>query len=153
SDDATLQVFWIDAPPTLEEYQMLREIHETILLALRDLSEVNRQAVIGFYLQGYSYEELSQLLGVPISPLKGRLFQGRKLLKTLLRSLAETHMHPISKQRKEQKMTTNDLVELQIDSLRTLLLTRQHLVILHDPQTERGLPIRLTASEADALVV
>ncbi len=52
SDDVTLQVFWIDAPPTLEEYQMLREIHETILLALGNLSEVNRQAVIGYYLQG-----------------------------------------------------------------------------------------------------
>jgi RNA polymerase sigma-70 factor, ECF subfamily len=153
SDDATLQVFWIDAPPTLEEYQMLREIHETILLALGDLSLVNRQAVIGFYLQGYSYEELAQLLGVPVSTVKGRLFQGRKLLKTLLRPLADTLLHPGSKQRKEQNMTTDDLVELQIDSLRTLLLTRQHLGILRDPQTERGLPIRLTAAEADALVV
>jgi RNA polymerase sigma-70 factor, ECF subfamily len=153
SDDVTLQVFWIDAPPTLEEYQMLREIHATILLALGDLSEVNRQAVIGFYLQGYSYEELAQLLSVPISTVKGRLFQGRKLLKTLLRPLAETHLQPISKQRKEQSMTTDDLVELQLDSLRTLLLTREHLVILRDPQTERGLPIRLTASEVDALDV
>jgi RNA polymerase sigma-70 factor, ECF subfamily len=153
SDDATLQVFWINAPPTLEEYQMLREIHEAILLALGDLSEVNRQAVIGFYLQGYSYEELAQLLGVPISTVKGRLFQGRKLLKTLLRPLADTLLQPISKQRKEKNVTTDDLVELQIDSLRTLLLTRQHLVILRDPQTERGLPIRLTASEADALGV
>src|SRR5260370_36611502 len=150
SDDATLQMFWIDAPP-LEEYQTLREIHETILLALRDLSEVNRQAVIGFYLQGYSYEELAQLLGVPVSTVKGRLLQGRQQLKTLLRPLADTLLQPMSKQRKEQKMTTDDLVELQIDSLRTLLLTRQHLVILRDPQTERGLPIRLTASEADAL--
>jgi RNA polymerase sigma-70 factor, ECF subfamily len=153
SDDATLQVFWIDAPPTLEEYQTLREIHETILLALEDLSLVNRQAVIGFYLQGYSYEELAQLLGVPVSTVKGRLFQGRKRLKTLLRPLADTLLQPISKQRKEQNMTTDDLIELQIDSLRTLLLTRQHLVILRDPQTERGMPIRLTASEADALVV
>jgi len=152
SDDATLQMFWIDAPP-LEEYQTLREIHETILLALRDLSEVNRQAVIGFYLQGYSYEELAQLLGVPVSTVKGRLFQGRQQLKTLLRPLADTLLQPISKQRKEQKMTTDDLVELQIDSLRTLLLTRQHLVILRDPQTERGLAIRLTSSEADALIV
>jgi RNA polymerase sigma factor (sigma-70 family) len=42
SDDATFQVFWIDAPPTLEEYQMLREIHEAILQALGDLSLVNR---------------------------------------------------------------------------------------------------------------
>ncbi len=153
SDDATLQLFWIDAPPTVEEYQTLREIHETILLALGDLSEVNRRAVIGFYLQGYSYEELAQLLGVPVSTVKGRLFQGRKLLKTLLRPLADTLLQPDSKQRKEQKMITDDLVELQIDSLRTLLLTRQHLVILRDPQTERGLPIRLTPSEADALLV
>jgi RNA polymerase sigma-70 factor (ECF subfamily) len=152
-DDATLQVLWIAAPPTLEEYQMLREIHETILLALADLSLVNRQAVIGYYLQGYSYEELAELLGVPVSTVKGRLFQGRKLLKTLLRPLADTLLYPIGKQRKEQNMTTHDLVELQIDSLRTLLLTRQHLVILRDPQTERGLPIRLTASEVDALVV
>jgi RNA polymerase sigma-70 factor, ECF subfamily len=52
NDDVTLRVLWIDAPPTMEEYQMLREIHETILLALGDLSLVNRQAVIGFYLQG-----------------------------------------------------------------------------------------------------
>ena len=153
SDDATLQMFWSDAPPTLEQYQMLREIDETILLALGDLSEVNRQAVIGFYLQGYSYEELAQLLGVPISTVKGRLFQGRKLLKTLLRPLADTLLQPIDTQRKEQNMTTDDLVELQIDSLRTLLLTRQHLVILRDPQTERGIPIRLTASEADALII
>jgi len=56
---------------------MLREIHEAILLALGDLSEVNRQAVIDFYLQGYNYEELAQLYGVPISTVKGRLFQGR----------------------------------------------------------------------------
>lgn len=137
SDDATLQMFWIDAPP-LEEYQTLREIHETILLALRDLSEVNRQAVIGFYLQGYSYEELAQLLGVPVSTVKGRLFQGRQQLKTLLRPLADTLLQPISKQRKEQKMTTDDLVELQIDSLRTLLLTRQHLVILRFTHPERS---------------
>src|SRR5215467_7519769 len=152
-DDATLQVLWIDAPSTVEEYQVMREIHETILLALGDLSEVNRQAVIDFYIQGYSYEELAQLYGVPISTVKGRLFQGRKLLKTLLRPLADTLLQPASMQRKEQNMTTDALVELQIDSLRTLLLTRQHLVILRDPQTERGLPIRLTASEADALVV
>lgn len=152
-DDATLRVLWIDAPPTVEEYQALREMHKTILLALGDLSEVNRQAVRGFYLQGYSYEEPAQLYGVPISTVKGRLFQGRKLLKTLLRPLADTLLHPSSIQRKEQNMTTDDLVDLQIDSLRTLLLTRQHLVILRDPQTEWGLPIRLTTSEADALVV
>src|SRR6266700_3556482 len=126
-DDAMTQVVWTDAPATLEEYQMEREIHETILQALHDLSSVNRQAVIGFYLHGYSYEELAQLLDVPVSTVKGRLFQGRKLLKMLLRPLAETLLQPLGKQRKEQNMTTSDLVELQIHSVRLLLLT-QHYV-------------------------
>lgn len=38
-------------------------------------------------------------------------------------------------------------------ALRRLALTRQHLVILRDPQTRHGLPIPLTATEADALEV
>lgn len=50
-------------------------------------------------------------------------------------------------------MITEDLVELQFDSLRRLELNRQHLVILRDPQTKQGLPIPLTATEADALEV
>jgi uncharacterized protein len=50
-------------------------------------------------------------------------------------------------------MTTEDLVELQFDSLRRLELTRQHLVILRDPQTRQGLPIHLITTEADALEV
>ena len=152
-DDAMTQVVWTDAPATLEEYQMEREIHETILQALHDLSSVNRQAVIGFYLHGYSYEELAQLLDVPVSTVKGRLFQGRKLLKMLLRPLAETLLQPLGKQRKEQNMTTSDLVELQIHSVRLLLLTQHYVAVLRDPHTERAIAIRLTPSEADTLVV
>ena len=48
-------------------------------------------------------------------------------------------------------MTTSDLVELQLDSFRTLIPTLQHAVILRDPLTQRGLPILLTASEAKTL--
>ena len=115
SDDATLQVFWIDAAPTLEGYQMLREIHETILLALGDLSEVNRQAVIGYYVQGYSYEELAELLGVPVSTVKGRLFQGRKLLKTLLRPLADEYPSDEERPvRDPRAMRTFDIVSLRL---------------------------------------
>jgi RNA polymerase sigma-70 factor (ECF subfamily) len=73
---------------------MEKEIQESILLVLRNLSLVNRQAVVGFYLQGYSYEEIAQLLSIPVSTVKGRLFQERKQLKTLLRPLAESLMVP-----------------------------------------------------------
>ncbi len=38
------------------------------------------RAVIGYYIDGYSYRELAMLLGVPISTIKGRLFFGRRQL-------------------------------------------------------------------------
>lgn len=153
NEDDTIQTLWIDAPLTLEEYQAEKEIHETILQALQDLSHVNRQAVIGFYLQGYSYEELAQILDVPVSTVKGRLFQGRQQLRTLLRPLADTLFQPLGKQRKEQNMPASDLVELQIHSVHLLLLTQHYVAILHDSQSERGLAIRLTPAEADALAL
>jgi len=34
SDEDMTQTFWIDSPPTPEEYQMEKEIQESILLAL-----------------------------------------------------------------------------------------------------------------------
>ncbi len=147
-------LLWIETSPTMEEYQLEREIHEAILLALQDLSPAHRQAVIGFYLQGYHYEELAGRLGVPVSTVKWRLFQSRQMLKTLLRPLAETLLYPIeSKQRKGKNMTTEDLVALHFDSLRRLPFTRQYLVILRDPASSRGLPVSLTESEFNALEV
>lgn len=107
--------------------------------------------MIGFYLQGYRYEELAQLLDVPVSTVKWRLFQGRKLLKTPLRPLAETLLHP--SKRKGENMTTEDLVALHFDSLRRLPFTRHYLVILRDPASSRGLPVPLTESEFNALEV
>jgi RNA polymerase sigma-70 factor, ECF subfamily len=56
-EESMTHLLWIETSPTMEEYE--REIHEAILLALQDLSPANRQAVVGFYLQGYHYEELT----------------------------------------------------------------------------------------------
>ncbi len=150
-DDEALQILWSHTSPTLEDVIAAHEINDDILTALQALSEVNRQAIVGFYLEGYSYGELAQLLGVSVSTVKGRLFQGRQQLKASLQPLADSVLRPTDRQRKEYIMDAPELTELQIDSLRTLLLTRQRLVILRDPQSERGLPIQLTQAEADAL--
>ena len=50
-------------------------------------------------------------------------------------------------------MPASDLVELQIHSVHLLLLTQHYVAILHDPQSKRGLAIRLTPAEADALAL
>jgi RNA polymerase sigma factor (sigma-70 family) len=62
--------------PNLEKVVAMRETHDTIVAALRELSIVNREAVVGYYIQGYSYVDLASLLGVPVSTVKSRLFKG-----------------------------------------------------------------------------
>ena len=153
TDESTIHLLWNTMPLSLEEIHDARETHDEIIATLNELSLVNRQAVIGFYLQGYSYAELAQLLGVSVGTVKGRLFQGRQQLKTVLQPLAPTTIRPtIHQQRKDTPMTTApELVKLEIDTLHTLLLTQQRYVILRDPISERGLPIRLTQSEAETL--
>jgi RNA polymerase sigma-70 factor (ECF subfamily) len=152
SEESMTHLVWIDPPLTIEEDQMEREIHEAILLALEELSPSIRAAVVGFYLQGYRYEELAHIFGVPVSTVKWRLFQGRQQLKTLLQPLAEELLYPIEgKRRKEEKMTTEDLVALHIHSLRRLPFTRQHLVVLCDPDRTLGLPVAVTEAEFNTL--
>ena len=70
----------VDASPTPEEVRLARELHDEVLAALDGLSEVNREAVVGYYLEGYGQAELAELLGVPVGTLKGRLHKGRRAL-------------------------------------------------------------------------
>jgi RNA polymerase sigma-70 factor (ECF subfamily) len=154
--DPSTRLLWSNAAPTVDEIHAAREIHDAILDALGDLSVVNRQAVIGFYLEGYTYTELARLLGVSVSTVKGRLFEGRRHLKRILQPLGDALLQPSSTQRKENRMTdtitaASELVELQIDSVRMLLLTRQRFVILREEQSRFGLLIRLSLAEAEAL--
>jgi RNA polymerase sigma factor (sigma-70 family) len=54
--------------PTPEDAWASREVHQAILAAFQELPPANREAVIGFYLQGYSYQELAELLDLPSAP-------------------------------------------------------------------------------------
>jgi RNA polymerase sigma-70 factor (ECF subfamily) len=88
--DAPVVLRWGDAAPTPEGALASREVHEAIMAALRALPPATRDAVIGFYLQGYSYDELAELLGAPKSAVRGRLYHGRRQLRRALRPLADT---------------------------------------------------------------
>ena len=70
----------VDSAPGPEEVRLARELHDEVLKAIRGLPVANREVVVGYYLQGYSHAELAELLGVPVSTIKGRLHKGRKQL-------------------------------------------------------------------------
>jgi RNA polymerase sigma-70 factor, ECF subfamily len=144
-DDTVMQLCWSRGDPSFEEMVVVREVHDSIMTALQELSEINRQAVIGFYLQGYTYAELAQLLRVPVSTVKGRLFEGRRQLRATLQ--------PAFPHGKEPSMHIPELVALEIDAIGEVLpLTRQPVVVLREAQTQRYLAIRLTPTSAQTLL-
>lgn len=52
--------------------------------ALRELPEKYRLPLLLHHMNGYSLDEIAPMLRLPLSTLKGRLYQARKLLKTIL---------------------------------------------------------------------
>lgn len=60
----------------LEQQELIALIHE----AVRNLSETLREAISLFYFEGYSIEEASRFLDIPIGTFKRRLHDGRNRL-------------------------------------------------------------------------
>lgn len=152
-DDALIALGSASARPP-EDVHAAREIHDEIVAALRELSLVNRTVVIGFYLEGYSYAELAELLGVPVSTIKGRLFKGRRQLRQALEPVAHEVLKPDRRPRKERAMTSPELVEVVIDSVQTIPEKDNHTIVLLRVQAERlALPIWIGDFEGGAIAM
>lgn len=136
--------------PSPEQVVSSREMHDAILAALMELSMVNREAVIGYYLQGYSYAELADLLGVPVSTVKSRLFKGRQQMRQHLEGLRPpVHLPPTSAQKELSMMP--ELIPLQVEMICEYALTQRSIVVLRALRDERYLPIKLFSDEAIAI--
>src|SRR5215213_5672732 len=148
---AAMIVLWAAGPHTPEEVHAARELHDTIVAALSELSDLNREVVIGFYLAGYSYAELAELLGVPVSTIKGRLFKGRRQLRRTLAPTAHEVLKPDRRPRKEHLMEAAELVEVTIQEIRINPNGDHSIVILRANGDERILPIWIGPFEANAI--
>ena len=62
------------------------EIREEIYRALQALSDEQREAFVLKHVEGWSYEEMSEKLGLSISALKMRVLRAREQLQELLES-------------------------------------------------------------------
>lgn len=67
---------------TFEEY-------EDLYAAIESLNEINRIPIILKYLNGFSEQEISEILGLNINTVKSRLFKGRNKLRAILEKLEE----------------------------------------------------------------
>jgi RNA polymerase sigma-70 factor, ECF subfamily len=76
------------------EGDFFREIiDDTILDAIDALPPDFREAVVLSDLQGLPYQEVSQILGVPLGTVKSRLFRGRRMLQKELYDYAVEFGH------------------------------------------------------------
>jgi len=79
--------------------------------ALASLPPDNGLAITLFYVDGYSYGEISSFLGVPTSTLKGRIERGRRKLREEMVAMLKEHL--------EARKPGADLDEMVIERLST----------------------------------
>ncbi|HXY00331.1 MAG TPA: sigma-70 family RNA polymerase sigma factor [Candidatus Limnocylindrales bacterium] len=73
------------APPTAEELAASNEFQNRLERALEELPDKFRMVLLLSAIQGYTLEEVSGMLGIPMGTVKSRLFFGRKQLAEKLR--------------------------------------------------------------------
>jgi RNA polymerase sigma-70 factor (ECF subfamily) len=71
-----------DGSPEDEVFR--REFWEQLRRGLDELPEEQREAVVFCDLEGMSYEEMAEVLGVPIGTVRSRIFRGRRALQRRL---------------------------------------------------------------------
>ncbi|MCS7207194.1 MAG: sigma-70 family RNA polymerase sigma factor [Dehalococcoidia bacterium] len=72
-----------------EDYALRRELREAIAQGLKALPPDQRLAILLVDVQGLSYEEAAQVMGVPIGTVKSRLSRARLAMRTFLLSKKE----------------------------------------------------------------
>jgi RNA polymerase sigma-70 factor, ECF subfamily len=80
SDDSAAGI----APEETDEAAWLRFERERVQVALKQLPDVQREALELAYYGGFSQSELAERLGVPLGTIKSRMFAGLARLRELL---------------------------------------------------------------------
>lgn len=70
-----------------EETYIAKEQSKMLSDAVENLPDMYKLPVVLYHQQGMSYQEISDIVGEPISKIKNRLFRARKLLKESLISM------------------------------------------------------------------
>jgi RNA polymerase sigma-70 factor (ECF subfamily) len=87
--EVSLQLPSRDLEPDREIEGM--EIHEAIEVAVSGLDPIPRSAILLRHVEGKTYEEIAEILGVPLGTVKTHIFRARRLLRARLKKLLPGH--------------------------------------------------------------
>lgn len=66
-----------------------RLVHEHVLRAIEELPDEFRVPVVLADVEGFGYQEVAEILDIPVGTVKSRLFRGRRRLQERLRRFAD----------------------------------------------------------------
>ena len=75
-----------DDSENVEDAVELKSLGEAALHVLRDLDEAHRVIITLSDIQGYSYQEIAEILGISMGTVKSRLHRARNMLRRMLPS-------------------------------------------------------------------
>lgn len=84
TEEGVLTKEYTDTKPSPEDVVVNKEVSYQIKLAINNLSEEHRTAIILRDLQGFGYNEISQILECSLGTVKSRISRARTQLKELL---------------------------------------------------------------------
>lgn len=132
-----------DASPSPCESMLQSEQRHAINLAISSLKDVNRLALVMHAIEGYSYQEIARLTGVPPTTVDGRIRRAKAQLKRYLAivnpELLCTQSRPDSavepQQRRKPMTTVVERLDLQDQARAITLFTNRFATLI-----ETGLP-------------
>jgi len=91
SDSSPVVSQLADPGPTPEEESDLSEQEQMIASSLRQLPETQREVLVLHDIEGFSYQEISNIVGASIGTVRSRLHYGRLKLRELLEPYFSSH--------------------------------------------------------------
>ena len=89
--DGLLDMGWapVDGGSGPEKQALMREVREKMNGAIRELPDDMRAAIVLRDVQGFSYDEIAQMLEINVGTIKSRISRGREKLREKLKEYSE----------------------------------------------------------------
>jgi RNA polymerase sigma-70 factor (ECF subfamily) len=81
----------LTTPITEDEAKLYELLDSDVKRALEELPDDFRVVILLSTVEGFSYKDISKMVGCPIGTIMSRIYRGRKLLKERLASYARKH--------------------------------------------------------------
>lgn len=95
TDDGKMHMDLEDEGLHPDELLVQKETQSEVHAALQEVSEKNRVVVVLRDIKGFSYQEISDIIDVPVGTIKSRISRGRNELKTVLLNKREKSVRKI----------------------------------------------------------